>query len=666
MAFEEKHILNRLYIVAGCMFFFALAISVKLMNIQFVHGEQYRELAKENTTKNFIIPANRGNVYADDGSLLATSVPKYDIRFDAVTVTSEDFNENLKPLSEGLSKMFGKPVSYYQEMFRKARADKNRYQLVVKNLGYSNYIKVKNLPLFRKGPYKGGLIVEQRTVREHPIGLIAQRTVGDEAFDRPGYYAVGLEGAFNDLLTGKEGHRLKQKIAQGQWKPISDDNEIEPQDGYDIVSTINVNIQDIAHHALLKQLEYYEAEHGSVIVMEVATGEIKAVSNLGRTSSGTYYEKLNYAIGESHEPGSTFKVMAMMAALEDKVIDTSTVIDTGNGVKVFYGRKIYDSHRGGYGKISAAKALEVSSNIGLATIINDNYSKNPNKFIDRLKSWNLTEKTGVKIKGEGKPMIPQPGDKKWSKNALPSMAYGYNLRLTPLQTLTFYNAIANNGVMVKPRFIKEVRAWNEKVTTYDTKVINPKICSDKTLSEIKEIMKNIVKRGTGKSLYSPDFSMAGKTGTAQTEYWMPDWKSNRRYISSFAGFFPAENPKYSCIVIIHKPSTKKGFYGADVSGPVFKRIAQKIFTDSQIIDSVEDVEKTDPVIEKDYEQYYAKLQQTAKIIPNVTGMAGMDAVSLLENLGLKVQVVGNGTVSKQSLKSGEILKKGQQIILNLS
>lgn len=666
MAIEEKNIMNRLYIVAACMFLFALAISVKLFNIQFIDGEKYRDLAKKNTVKNFVIPASRGNVYADDGSLLATSVPKYDIRFDAVTVSDEDFKENLGPLCEGLSKMFGKPVSYYQTMFRKARASKNRYLPIVKNLGYSDYIKVKNLPLFRKGPYKGGIIVEQRTVREHPIGAIAQRTVGDESSNRPGHYSIGLEGAFNDMLTGKEGHRLKQKIAAGQWKPVYDDNEIEPQDGYDIVSTINVNIQDIAHHALLKQLEFYEAEHGSVIVMEVATGEIKAISNLGRTSAGTYYEKLNYAIGESHEPGSTFKVMAIMAALEDKVIDTSTIVDTGNGVKMFYGRNIYDSHRGGYGKISAARAMEVSSNIGLAMIIDGNYAKNPNKFINRLKSWHLTEKTGVAIAGEGTPMIPEPGDKKWSKNALPSMAYGYNLRLTPLQTLTFYNAIANNGVMVKPRFLKEVRVWNEKVTTYDTKVINPKICSDETLGAIKEIMANTVKRGTGKSLYSPDFSMAGKTGTAQTEYWMPDWKSNRRYISSFAGFFPVENPKYSCIVIIHKPSTKKGFYGADVSGPVFKRIAQKIFTDSQSVDDVKEIEKTDPAIELDFEKYYAEMQKADKIIPDVTGMAGMDAVSLLENLGLKVQVVGNGSVTKQSIKSGESLKKGEQITLNLS
>lgn len=666
MAFEEKNIMNRFYIIAGCMFVFALGISVKLLNLQFVDGDKYRELAEKTTVKNFQIPANRGNVYADDGSLLATSVPKYDIRFDAVTVSDEDFKENLQPLSEGLSKMFGKSVAHYQKMFRKARADKNRYLLIVKNLGYTDYMKVKNLPLFKKGPYKGGIIVEQRTVREHPIGKIAQRTVGDASANNPGYYAIGLEGAFNDLLTGKDGHRLKQKIAAGQWKPVYDENEIEPQDGFDLVSTINVNIQDIAHHALLKQLEHYEAEHGSVIVMEVATGEIKAISNLGRTSHGTYYEKLNYAVGESHEPGSTFKLMALMAALEDKVIDTSTVVDTGNGVKRFYGRNIYDSRRGGYGKISAARVLEVSSNIGLATIIDENYSKNPSKFIDRLKSWHLDQKTGISIKGEGMPKIPEPGGELWSKNALPSMAYGYNLSLTPLQTLTFYNAVANKGVMVKPRFIREVRAWNKKVESYDVEVINPKICSDETLAQVKEILKNTVKRGTGRSLYSPEFSMAGKTGTAKKEYWMPDWSSNRRYISSFAGFFPAENPKYSCIVIIHEPSTKIGFYGGDVSGPVFKRIAQKIYTDSSIIEEVDDLDHLDPMMVHDFEEYYARLQKSFKTIPNVKGMAGMDAVSLLENLGLEVRIIGNGTVSSQSVKSGEMLKKGQQIILNLS
>lgn len=664
MAVEEKNILNRFYFVAGGMFLFAGLIAFKLCSIQFIDGDKYRELAELNTTKNFTIAASRGNVFADDGSLLATSVPKYDIRFDAVTVSADDFNENLVPLSKALSAQFGKPSSYYQDLFRKARANKNRYLSVVKGLGYGDYIIVKNMPLFNKGPYRGGIIVEQRTVREHPLGKIGERLVGNQRTDKSGAYEVGFEGAFDEFLRGKNGQRLKQKIAQGQWKPVSDENEIEPQDGYDIITTINVNIQDIAHHALLKQMEYYEAEHGTVIVMEVHTGEIKAISNLGRTKVGTYYEKLNYAIGESHEPGSTFKVMAMTAALEDRVIDTSTVVDTRMGSKPFYGRTITDTK--GHGKISAAKALEVSSNIGLASIVDDHYADNPSKFLDHFVDWHLTQPLGVPISGEGKPDIPRPGDKKWSKNALPSMAYGYNLEITPLQTLTFYNALANNAVMVKPRFIKEIRKANHEVETFSTEILNDKICSDKTLFEIRDILKNIVKRGTGRNLYSEHFPMAGKTGTARTEYWMSDWSSNRRYISSFAGYFPADNPKYSCIVVIHKPSIKKGYYGADVTGPVFKRIAQKIYTDSPLIDQVPEGNPKLPEVAADFQNYHLKLQNETKQVPDVTGMVGMDAISLLENLGLKVVANGQGVVINQSVTSGEPLKKGQTIVLKLS
>ncbi|MEZ4858601.1 MAG: penicillin-binding protein [Flavobacteriaceae bacterium] len=666
MPTEDKNIVNRFYFIAGGMFIFAGLIVFKLISIQFIQGDKYRELALQNTTKNFTIEANRGNVYADDGSLLATSVPKYDIRFDAVTVAKTDFDENLVPLSKELGKLFNKSASYYQNYLRKARADKNRYLLVAKGLGYSDYVKVKNMPLFNKGPYRGGIIVEQNTVREHPMGKVGERLVGNQKNLEKEVYEVGFEGAFDAFLRGKNGQRLKQKIAKGQWKPVSDENEIEPQDGYDIVTTINVNIQDIAHHALLKQMEYYEAEHGSVIVMEVKTGAIKAIANLGKTTAGTYYEKLNYAVGESHEPGSTFKVMAFLAALEDKVIDTATVVDTKQGSKRFYGRNITDSKHGGYGEISAAKALEVSSNIGLASLIDEHYAKNPTQFIDRIKAWHLNEKVGIPIAGEGAPMIPEPGHPKWSKNALPSMAYGYNLRMTPLQTLTFYNAIANNGVMVKPRFIKEIKTMNGDVKTFNTEVINSKICSDKALSEIKDILKNIVKRGTGKSLYSENFSMAGKTGTARTEYWQEGWEKERKYISSFAGYFPAENPKYSCIVVIHKPSTKKGYYGADVTGPVFKRIAQKIFTDSPLIDAVNEENPKAPEVAKDFERYYAKVQNGGSKVPNVVGMTGMDAISILENLGLKVVIYGNGTVKEQSIPSGEKLQKGQKIILNLS
>lgn len=650
------------------MFIFALAVIFKLVDIQFLQGDKYRSMAEERMVKNVVIPANRGNVYSANGNLLATSIPKYDIRIDAITPTNTTFEKYLKPLSDSLSKYSGKPSSYYQNEIRKARANKNRYYLLARNIGYSDYIRIRNFPLLNLGAFKGGLIVEQTTKREHPMGEIAQRSIGYERFDDEGNVTrAGIDGAYGvKYLRGTDGKRLKQKIGNGQWKPIVDYNQIEPKDGYDVYTTISVNIQDIAHHALLQQLEYYEAEHGCVIVMEVATGEIRAISNLGRTEKGTYYEKLNYAVGEAHEPGSTFKLMALMAALEDKVVDTATVIDTKQGVKTFYKRKIYDSHHGGYGKISVARTLEVSSNIGLATIIDENYSKEPKKFINRLKSWSLNKPLGLPILGEGQPVIPEPGDKLWSKNALPSMAYGYNLRLTPLQTLTFYNAVANNGVMVKPRFIKEVRELNKPIETFDREIINNKICSDKTLKEVQEILKNVVVRGTGKSLYSPYFSMAGKTGTAQTEYWMEDWKENRRYISSFAGYFPAENPKYSCIVIIHKPSTKKGYYGADVSGPVFKRIAQKIFTDTPIIDSVESLEVKHASVESEFENYFELSRSNSPIMPSVVGLPTMDAVALLENMGLKVKIQGVGTVKSQSISKGDKIKKNQIIVIEAS
>lgn len=650
------------------MFIFALAVVFKLLSIQMLYGEKYRSMAEELTIKDVVIPANRGNVYSANGNLLATSVPKYDIRLDAMTPSSARFESLLKPLCDSLSKYSGKPSAYFQKDIRKARANKNRYYLLARDIGYSDYVRIRNFPLLSLGAFKGGLIVEQTTKREHPLGGIAQRSIGYERVDEKGNATrAGIDGAFGvKYLRGTDGRRLKQKIGKGQWKPIADYNQIEPQDGYDVYTTLSVNIQDIAHHALLQQLEFYQAEHGCVVVMEVATGEIRAISNLGKTANGGYYEKLNYAVGESHEPGSTFKVMALMAALEDKVIDTSTIVDTKKGRKIFYGRAITDSKHGGYGKISAARALEVSSNIGLATIIDEHYSKNPEKFINRIKSWSLHEPLGLPILGEGKPVIPSPGDDIWSKNALPSIAYGYNMELTPLQTLTFYNAIANNGVMLKPRFIKSVKELDRHVETFDKYIINSKIASDKTIKEMQEILKNVVVRGTGSSLYSPYFSMAGKTGTAKTEYWKKDWNENKRYVSSFAGYFPAENPKYSCIVVIHKPSVQKGFYGADVSGPVFKRIAQKIFTDTPIIDSVETLEVNDVEVNAEYDAYFETAQTYKTIMPNVVGLPAMDAIALLENMGLNVKAEGVGQVKVQSISKGEKIKKNQVVTIQAS
>ena len=649
------------------MFIFSLLVVYKLVDIQFVHGNQYRELADKRTIKNVIIPANRGNVYSVDGSLLATSVPKYDIRIDAITPSNKNFEKYLKPLCDALSKFHGKPSAYYQKNIRKARANKNRYYLLARNLGYSDYLKFRNFPLLKLGAFSGGLIVEQTTKREHPMGGIAQRTIGYERIDEKGNVTrPGIDGAFGvKYLRGTDGRRLKQKIGKGQWKPIQDFNQVEPQDGYDVYTTIDVNIQDIAHHALLEQLEYYEADHGSVIVMETKTGEIKAISNLGRTSKGTYYERLNYAVGESHEPGSTFKLMAMVAALEDKVIDTSDIVDTEKGVLSFYGRKVRDSKHGGYGKISASEAFEVSSNTGMVKLINNSYKNNPSKFVDRLYKMGLNNTLDLPIIGEGKPIITHPSDKKnWDGLDLPWMAFGYGVSLTPLQTLTFYNAIANDGEMVKPRFIRAVKEFNRTIVPFKKEIINPSVCSVETAKKVQQMMKNVVekKHGTAHNIFSPNFSMAGKTGTCQTEYWI----ESRRYISSFVGYFPAENPKYSCIVVIHKPDNKKGYYGNIVAAPVFKKIAQKIYTDTPIIDTVEDLEVSSALVEKNYEAYFETAQKYKTIMPNVEGMPAMDAITLLENIGMKVRLVGSGKVKKQSVAKGVKIKKNQIVVLELS
>jgi cell division protein FtsI (penicillin-binding protein 3) len=653
------------------MFVFALAVVFKLFTIQFIQGDEYRALAEKRTVKDFEIPANRGNVYSSDGSLLATSIPKYDIRIDAIQSKDAVFEKYIGALADSLHVYKGKPASYYKNIIRKARKNKNRYFLLARNISYSDYIRMRNFPLLNLGAIKGGLIVEQTTRREHPMGEIAARSIGYERFDEDGHISrAGIDGAFGEkYLRGENGKRLKQKIGNGQWKPIKDYDQIEPKDGYDVYTTIDVNIQDIAHHSLLGQLEKYEAEHGCVVVMDVKTGEVKAIANLAKTSKGTYYEKRNYAVYESHEPGSTFKVMAMMAALEDKVIDTSTVVDTQNGSKRFYGRTISDSHRGGYGKISAARTLEVSSNIGLASIIDDNYANQPQKFIDHLKRWKLNDSLDIPIMGEGIPDIPEPGASNWSKNALPSMAYGYNLRITPLQTLAFYNAIANGGELIKPRFIKAVKSFDKNIEIFEKEVLVDKICSDKTLAEIQDILKNIIIRGTGERMYSETFSMAGKTGTARTDYAnFEEWKKDKKYISSFAGYFPADNPKYSCIVVIHKPSTKVGYYGADVSGPVFKRIAQKIYTDTPIIDEVKTLDFKDRIVNKEFEDYFENARMYKELMPSVIGMPAMDALALLENLQVNVQVKinGSGVIKKQSIDKHQKLQENQIIVLDAS
>lgn len=656
----------RILLVVIGILLIAIGIIFKLTQIQWTDGDYYRELAEKSTIETFKIPSNQGNIYSADGSLLAISIPNYTIHFDAVTPTDENFTQNINALADSLSVMLGKPSGFYKNELTKARANGNQYYLIARNLNYTSYMRMRGFPLFNLGIYKGGMITDPKTVRQHPIGRIAERTIGYRRLNADSTYTnIGIEGAFQQYINGKDGKVVKQKMAKGQWKPINDNNEVEPQDGYDVVSTIDVYIQDIAHHALLKQLEYYEADHGCVVVMETKTGEVKAISNLGRNKNGSYSERINYAVWESQEPGSTFKLASLIALLEDKKADTATVYDTQGGEITIHRRKVRDSRRGGYGKISLARGIEVSSNTAIVQAVYEAYKDNPAQFVDRLYAMNLNEKLGVPFVGEGSPVIYHPKHDKenWSGLTLPWMAYGYNLQLTPLQTLTFYNAIANNGEMIKPLFVKEIKEWNKTIKKFDKEVINPKICSNETLKKVQAVLKNTVERGTGRKLYSPNFSMAGKTGTAQVDYVNRD---SMYYSSSFVGYFPADEPKYSCIVVIHKPSRAKGIYGADVAGPVFKAVAQKIFTDSPTHNEVDDLNKENPKQQKSYQRYITTLNTQTSTVPNVKGMPGMDAVALLENLNLKVTIKGNGKVKSQSIPAGERIEKNKVIVLELS
>lgn len=669
MEVDDKHISYRIYLVAVFIFVMAIAIVVKLTNIQWVEGDYYRKLAKQRTVRNFIIPANKGNIYSADGSLLATSIPNYEIRFDAKAPKTETFEKHVKALSDSLVTVLGKSGSYFEKELRKARENKNRYYLIGRNLSYTEYVKIKGFPLFKLGAFKGGIIIEQETVRKHPIGKIAERTIGYDRIDPATGVEVGkgIEWAFKSYLNGKDGKILKQKIAKGQWKPIRDLNEVDPIDGYDVISTIDVFIQDIAHHALLKQLEDYEADHGCVVVMETETGHVKAISNLGRAEDGTYSETTNYAVAESHEPGSTFKLVDLMAILEDKVADTSTVYDSHGGQIKYYGRAVNDSHKGGYGKVSLARGFELSSNTVMVQAVYENYKNNPSKFVDHIENFGLHKTLGLRFKGEGRAIIPHPGDKNWSGVSLPWMAFGYGVSVTPMQTLAFYNSVANNGVMVKPQFVSEIKEWNKTIKKFDIEVINPKVCSQETINKLKAVLQNVVKKGTGSKLYSKDFSMAGKTGTAMVNY----GKAGREglyYASSFVGYFPADHPKYSCIVVVHKPNTSKNnYYGADVAGPVFKRIAQKIFTDAPSTNKIKKLDSRVPKQDSSYDKYYVvEANKKSNQVPDLKGMPGMDAIALLENLGLKVKVNGVGKVKKQSLQAGQNISKNTTIVLELS
>jgi cell division protein FtsI (penicillin-binding protein 3) len=698
----KKEILFRAGLVYFGFAILAIAIIARIIYIQFVQGEELRNKIKELTLNEITIEPNRGDILATDGRLLATSIPSYEIRMDmrANGLEKDIFLEKVDSLAMCLSKLFGdKPKSMYKKELTTAYKEGKRFHLIKRRVDYIDLKALKKFPLFNMGKNKSGMVVLQENIRFQPHQTLASRTIG---YITKGETNVGIEGSFNSELHGIQGVRLMQRLVGGNWMPVNDKNEVEPQDGYDVISTIDVNIQDVAENALRKQLETHDAHHGCAILMEVKTGEIKAIANLGKDDHGNYMENFNYAVGESTEPGSTFKLASLLVALEDGFVQLNDTVDTKDGVIEFYGKKIKDHDGKGMGKISVKKVFENSSNVGTAYIINKYYGKNPKAFIDHLYALKLNKPLGLDIQGEGKPEIKYPGDKYWSKISIPMMAMGYEVRLTPLHTLTLYNAIANDGKMVKPHLVKALSYHGQETKTFGTEVIKSTVCSNSTLKKIREMLEGVVENGTAKNLKNNTYRIAGKTGTAQIAKSRAGYRSATgiSYQASFAGYFPADNPKYSCIVVVNSPSNGV-YYGNVVAGTVFKEIADKVYASSfamhtvlkpekhmidvpyaktgtkkdmdYILDELDiDVADNDVKSEwispekKDDKIEYDQRTIIESLVPNVVDMGLKDAIYLLENAGLKVQVRGRGKVVKQSVRPGVKARPGNTIVLEMS
>lgn len=677
---------------------FGLSIIGKVLYIQIKEGDKLRKIGREHSTKEIKTDALRGNIFTRNNKLLAVTTPKYEIRFDPISnKTNAFFKANISQLSKDLNRLFpAKSAAKYKAEIIHARRSGNHYYLIAKNVSYDQFQKLKKFPILNLGRNKGGLISIQTNKRDLPYNLLAKRTLGIYNYAK-GKYTVGIEAAFNDYLQGTQGSRLMQKISGGLWMPIDPANEIEPRNGDDVVTTIDIDIQDFAETALKKSLIKNKAKHGSAIVMEVKTGDILAIANLGLDKDGHYQENYNYAVGESSEPGSTFKLASMLVALEDGVIKATDTIDTENGSITYYHHTIHDAHKIKDGILSAREVIEESSNVGMAKIITENYSKNPQKFIDGLYKIGLNKPMGIPIQGEGLPYIKNTSDKTWSGISLPWMAYGYELQITPLQTLAFYNAIANGGVMMQPKFVKEIRSMSETIKKFPPRVLNDQIASKQTIKTLQEMLEGVVLRGTARNIRNDSYSIAGKTGTAQIAQNNKGYtKSN--YKASFVGYFPASNPKYSCIVVINDPSDKS-YYGSAVAAPVFKEISDKIFASNlELSEDVHSTKKnTNPRPRTGYQADYATIfkkmnvpvknkadnewvvcmsaQDTInfgrrlirkKTIPSLKGMSAKDAIYILEELGLNTEIKGKGFVVKQSVKAGTKLDKNTLVTLTLS
>lgn len=700
----RTNILLRVYIAFGLILFLASLVTVQLVRVQFVQGARWRKKADSISVREIEVDAARGNIFSADGSLLATSIPEYELHMNMMAPgisDDDDFNERVDSLALQLSRYFGdRSEKDYMRMLREAHTRHSKYLLINRNtVSYADLKKIRQFSMFNLGKYSGGLVPVYKNKRLLPFHSLAQRTIGykNDNVKNP----VGLEGAYADYIKGESGKRLVQYISGNAWMPINDEYEIEPKDGADIISTIDVNLQDVAQRALKKQLDTSAADFGCVVLMEVATGHIKAIANFTRTKDGEYQEKMNYAIAASAEPGSTFKLATYMTLLDQHKIDTSTRVDVEGGkahvIPNFNKYTVTDAELGG-GVISARRAFEESSNVAAAKFVYNHYKDSPSEFTSKLYSYHLNEPLKLQIPGEGEPLIKTPKSRSWSKLTLPQMAYGYEMKMTPLQMLTFYNAVANNGKMIAPIFVSEIRRLGNTVEHFDARVINPQVCSDQTLRKVRGMLEGVVQEGTGKNVIKNQlYTVAGKTGTAQIANGANGYK-DKKYQASFCGYFPAESPKYSMIVVITHP-TRGAYLAAKVAGPVFRAIADRVYATDLTINQSSKMQQhlvgntvmpkikqgNKPALKEVYGALgikpllasanagvdtsngipYQEASYKRGTVPTVTGMGLSDALYIMGNAGYKVTVHGSGVVKSQSVTGGSSIPTGSKVTIEL-
>ena len=705
----KKDILWRVYLCFLCIVALGIFVLGRAAYIQQVQGSYWREMGDSLHLRYMPIAAERGSIYSEDGNILSTSVPIFDIYVDfgAEGLRDKDgirFKENLDSLSISLAQLFqDKSSEEYKKQLLTGYQKKERYHALKKKISFDEYRALREFPLVRLGRNKSGFIVEPRDKRINPYVLMANRTIG---LSRPDSNKnVGLEKTFNYLLKGVSGQRL-MRYAAGSYIPV-EGAEVDPENGKDIITTLDTYIQDFTEKALMDMLVNNNSLHGTAIVMETETGKIKAIANLGRQPDGTYIEDLNYGVGKSTEPGSVFKLVTLYCLLKDKYVDVNTRVDCEGGVKSFHGLRIRDSHKG-TGIVTVKEAFLQSSNVAFAKLAYQYYQQQPDRFIQHIRDLKLDTLTGIEIVAtSGKPLIKSAKSKSWSKTTIPYMAHGYEELVTPLHMVMFYNAVANNGRMMKPYLVNAVREYGVEVQKFEPVAVVEKIADDETIAQMKECLKAVVDsvRGTGRRvLFDSAYSISGKTGTAVTAQDNRGYnKGNKVYQASFMGFFPSEKPKYTIGVVIQNTRESRYIYGADVAGRVFKNIADHLykrflnppleevpvrtdtlhysasghFTDFADIFKYMKIHYTDSVANGNWRQVSVKQTQAALkaqqqlsapagVTPDVTGLGLRDALDILENKGFRVSVSGKGRVATQSFAAGKSYRSGQQILLILN